>query len=58
MEALPVDETRAYVSRVLTYTWIYAALLWLPTPSLDELAVGAWPRYRPLNSLQEAAGLH
>jgi soluble lytic murein transglycosylase len=45
IEAIPIDETRAFVPRVLTYTWIYAARLQLPTPSLDELAVGSWPRY-------------
>ncbi len=48
MEAIPIDETRNFVSRVLTYTWQYAGRLRLPTPSLDELAVGAWPRYHPL----------
>jgi soluble lytic murein transglycosylase-like protein len=47
IEAIPIDETRAFVPRVLTYTWIYAARLHLPTPSLDELAEGAWPRYHP-----------
>lgn len=47
LESIPVDETRAYVPRVLTYAWIYAARLRLPAPSLDELAAGAWPRYHP-----------
>ncbi len=46
IEAIPVDETRRHVPRVLTYTWIYASLLHLPTTSLDELAGGLWPRYR------------
>jgi soluble lytic murein transglycosylase len=45
IEAIPIDETRAYVPRVLTYTWIYAARLRLPARGLDELAVGLWPRY-------------
>jgi soluble lytic murein transglycosylase-like protein len=59
IEAIPVDETRAYVPRVLTYTWIYAARLHLPAPSLDELAAGAWPVYHPLAGRQEiAARLH
>jgi soluble lytic murein transglycosylase-like protein len=48
LEAIPIDETRDYVPRVLTYTWLYAAQLRLPSPSLDELASGAWPRYHPL----------
>lgn len=48
IEAVPVDETRAFIPRVLAYTWIYATRLRLPTPSLDELAAGRWPRYHPL----------
>jgi soluble lytic murein transglycosylase-like protein len=47
IEAIPIDQTRAFVSRVLAYTWIYAARLHLPAPALDELAAGAWPRYHP-----------
>jgi soluble lytic murein transglycosylase-like protein len=47
IEAMPIDETRVYVPRVLTYTWIYASLMRLPSPSLDELAAGLWPRYHP-----------
>jgi soluble lytic murein transglycosylase len=48
IEAIPIDETRAFVPRALTFTWIYAARMKLPAPSLDELAAGAWPRYHPL----------
>ena len=63
IEAIPADETRAFVPRVLTYTWIYAARLRLPTPSLDEFAAGEWPRYHPMQprgqaSAQAAARLH
>jgi soluble lytic murein transglycosylase-like protein len=47
IEAVPIEETRAFIPRVLAYTWIYAARLRLPTPSLDELAAGVWPRYHP-----------
>jgi soluble lytic murein transglycosylase-like protein len=53
IEAVPIDETRAFIPRVLTYTWIYAARLQLPTPSLDELAAGAWPRYHVAAPLQQ-----
>ena len=56
IEAIPIDETRAYVPRVLTYTWLYAARLHLPAPSLDELAAGLWPRYHPRESQQGDAG--
>jgi len=55
IEAIPIDETRAHVPRVLTYTWIYAALLHLPAPSLDELAAGQWPRYYPYDDPTGAA---
>ena len=43
MEALPGEETRAYVPRALAYTWLYAAQLGLLSPSLDEMAAGLWP---------------
>lgn len=46
IEAIPNDETRGFVPRVLTYMWIYASRLRLPAPSLDELAAGAFPRFR------------
>ena len=59
IEAIPIDETRAYVPRVLAYTWIYAARMHLPTPTLDELAAGGWPRYHPVETRQEPlARLH
>ena len=58
IEAIPIDETRAFVPRVLTYTWIYARRLRLPTPSLDELAAGEWPRYHPLPDGTKAVRLH
>ena len=59
IEAIPIDETRAFVPRVLTYTWTYATRMRLPMPSLDELAAGAWPHYHPASELQEPpARLH
>ncbi len=56
IEAIPIDETRAYVPRVLTYTWIYAARMHLPASSLDELAAGAWPVFHPMSPRQEPVG--
>ena len=39
IEAIPVDETRGFVPRVLTYTWIYASPACIcRRTSLDELA--------------------
>jgi hypothetical protein len=59
IEAIPPDETRAFVPRVLAYTWIYAARLHLPTPGLDELAAGGWPRYHRAEAVREPpARLH
>ena len=48
IEAIPNDETRGFVQHVLTYTWLYAARLRLPAPSLDEIAAGEFPRFTPL----------
>ncbi len=47
IEAIPNDETRRFVTRALTYTWIYAARLHVPAPSLDEMATGDFPRFTP-----------
>lgn len=46
LESIPVGETRAFVQRVLAYSWIYAARLGLPSPSLDALAAGRFPRFQ------------
>jgi soluble lytic murein transglycosylase len=48
IEAIPTDETRRFVERVLTYTWIYAARLHVPAPSLDDMAGGRFPRFTPV----------
>ncbi len=48
IEAIPKDETRAFVAHVLIYSWIYAARLHLPAASLDELAAGEFPRFTPI----------
>jgi soluble lytic murein transglycosylase-like protein len=45
LEAIPLRETRAFVQHALTYAWIYAARLRLPSPSLDQMAAGAFPRF-------------
>jgi soluble lytic murein transglycosylase-like protein len=53
IEGIPVVETRLFVQRVLAYSWIYAGRLNLPSPSLDALAAGRFPRFGPG---QETAG--
>ncbi|MDE2576632.1 MAG: lytic transglycosylase domain-containing protein [Rhodospirillales bacterium] len=55
IEAIPIDETRAFVPRVLAYGWIYAARMGLPALGLDELAAGHWPRYHPLDAGSQVA---
>jgi soluble lytic murein transglycosylase len=45
IESIPVTETRSFVQRVLAYSWIYAARLGMPSPSLDALATGRFPRF-------------
>jgi soluble lytic murein transglycosylase-like protein len=47
IEAIPVKETRAFVAHALVYSWIYAARMHLPAPSLDDLAAGEFPRFTP-----------
>ena len=47
IEAIPNEETRAFVQRALAYMWIYAARLGLAAPSLSELAAGQFPRFTP-----------
>ncbi|TPG57238.1 lytic transglycosylase domain-containing protein [Roseomonas nepalensis] len=51
IESIPFNETRAYVQRVLAYSWIYASRLGLPSPSLDALAAGSTPRFLGVDEL-------
>ena len=55
IESIPNDETRAYVQQALAWSWLYADQLRQPSPSLDELASGAWPRFRTLAARREVA---
>ena len=50
IEAIPAPETRRFVQRVLAYSWIYAARMNLPAPSLDQLSAGAFPRFMQVHS--------
>ena len=58
LESVPLEETRAYIPKVLTYTWLYAARMGLPSPSLDELAAGTWPRFQADAPRRDRATLH
>ena len=55
IEAIPLPETRAFVQHALAYTWIYAARLHLPAPSLDQMAAGAFPRFTPAGRAETIA---
>ncbi|MGB0921823.1 MAG: transglycosylase SLT domain-containing protein [Alphaproteobacteria bacterium] len=50
IESIPSRETRNYVERVLSNLWIYRMRLGQPTPSLDQLVAGEWPRYTTLDT--------
>ncbi|APH55165.1 Soluble lytic murein transglycosylase [Granulibacter bethesdensis] len=45
IEAIPLEETRSFIQRTLTYSWIYAARLGIDAPGLDELAAGIFPHF-------------
>jgi len=44
IEAIPAEQTRLYLQRVLIYTWLYAARFGLSAPSLEALAEGRFPQ--------------
>lgn len=55
LESIPSRETRDFAERVLASMWIYQQRLGQNSPSLDALAAGAWPRYRPQDAEAVAA---
>ncbi len=55
IEAIPIRETRNFVPDVLAASWIYAARLHRPSPSLDSLAGGRFPRFTPLPTVGKMA---
>lgn len=46
IESIPIHETRLFVQRVLTFSWIYANRLGLPAASLDQIAGGNFPAFQ------------
>ena len=59
IESIPNNETRQFVQRALTYSWIYAARMHKPAPGLNELAAGAFPRFVARDaSARQARVLH
>ncbi|KXV47729.1 hypothetical protein AD944_11130, partial [Acetobacter tropicalis] len=57
MELIPNTETRDYVHRALSYLWIYAAKLKLPTPSLTALTLNKWPDFADEQALAQTLNL-
>jgi peptidoglycan lytic transglycosylase len=47
LESIPYRETRDYVMRVLANLWAYRERLQQEPASLDQVAAGAWPIYKP-----------
>jgi soluble lytic murein transglycosylase-like protein len=43
LEAIPNANTRVFIEEALAYSWHYAAMMHLPTASLDALAAGKFP---------------
>jgi len=50
IESIPNRETRGFIERVLSNYWIYRHRLGQDLDSLDQLASGEWPRYRPADA--------
>ncbi len=55
IESLPSRETRFFAERLLANLWIYRARLGQESPSLEDLASGAWPTYVSLDTLSQEA---
>ena len=49
IEMIPVSETRTFIERTMSNYWIYRQRMGQPTPTLDMVAAGEWPRYIPLD---------
>ena len=49
IEAVPSPETRNFIEDVLRNLWMYRIQRGEPTPSLDRVAAGAWPRYEAVD---------
>jgi soluble lytic murein transglycosylase-like protein len=47
VESIPIAETRSYVRRLMEYQWMYRRRFGQDARSLDQLARGQWPIYRP-----------
>jgi hypothetical protein len=59
LEAIPNAKTRVFIEEALEYSWHYAAMLHLPSASLDALAAGHYPQLvRAGENPRQANGRH
>ncbi len=58
IESLPSRETRQFIEHVLANLWIYRHRMNQPTPTLDAIVAGDWPRYVGLDRPTRAAEKH
>lgn len=49
IEAIPSPETRNFIEDVLRNLWMYRLRRGEPSPSLDRVASGSWPRYESVD---------
>lgn len=54
VETLPNTETRHYVHKVMTATWLYAYHMGLDVPSLRALSEAQWPSFAQEKYVQES----
>jgi soluble lytic murein transglycosylase-like protein len=55
VESIPVAETRSYVKRLMVYHWFYRRRFGQDAKSLQDIASGQWPTYRPTQAIQPVA---
>ena len=53
LESIPSKETRSFVERIVVNYWIYRNLMNQPLASLDSVATGEWPCYRPIECVKK-----
>lgn len=58
IESIPSRETRDFVENVLLNLWMYRLKRNEPTPSLDQVASGYWPRYKSVDGKKAGRNNH
>lgn len=49
IESIPLEETKGFVKKITSKLWIYRSRFGQPSPSLDQMMAGEWPRYAALD---------